>query len=166
MVAAAEHGPPPVSFDDPALRRLRIGLPLVGAEGANTPPVQALARRGIVTNVEGFSMWDEASVANPPAKIIDAVADGEIDLAYVWGPIAGYLFAQRHPGQVTVTPIAGDPEQPSLPFSYDMAVGVRQADSALLVAIDAAFAHRAADIRAILADYGVPLTEAADAARP
>src|SRR5881394_1172447 len=36
------------SLGDPRLAGLRIGVQLVGDDGANTPPVHALARRGIV----------------------------------------------------------------------------------------------------------------------
>src|SRR5437868_5194931 len=35
------------SFDDPALRTLRVGVQLIGDDGANTPPVHDLAKRGI-----------------------------------------------------------------------------------------------------------------------
>jgi mxaJ protein len=40
------------SLDDPRLARLRIGVQMIGAEAANSPPAHALARRGIVTRVE------------------------------------------------------------------------------------------------------------------
>ena len=71
------------SFDDPVLRQLRIGLHAVGDDGANPPPVHALARRGIVKNVSGFTMWDVDSVLNPQGRIIDAVVNGDIDVAIV-----------------------------------------------------------------------------------
>ena len=77
------------SFDDPVLRELRIGLHEVGEDGANQPPAHALARRGIVRNIVGYTMWDVDSVANPPGKVIDAVAEGEVDAAIVWGPFGG-----------------------------------------------------------------------------
>ncbi len=71
------------TFDDPALRTLRLGLRLVGADGANTPPSLSLARRGLVGNVTGFPMWDAEDVANPQGRIIDAVAEGTVDAAIV-----------------------------------------------------------------------------------
>jgi mxaJ protein len=36
------------SFDDPALRTLRIGLHFIGDDYANPPPAHTLGRRGIV----------------------------------------------------------------------------------------------------------------------
>ena len=41
------------SFDDPMLRRLKVGVQLVGDDGANTPPAHSLSRRGVIANVVG-----------------------------------------------------------------------------------------------------------------
>ena len=83
------------SFDDPRLRTLTIGVQMVGNDAMNTPPAHALARRGIVENVRGYMLYGDYSRPNPPAEIIDAVAREEIDLAAVWGPLAGYFAAKQ-----------------------------------------------------------------------
>ncbi|HMH55230.1 MAG TPA: transporter substrate-binding domain-containing protein, partial [Gemmatimonadales bacterium] len=49
------------SLDDPVLRKLRIGVQLVGDDYANTPPVHALSRRGIVKNLVGYSVLGDYS---------------------------------------------------------------------------------------------------------
>src|SRR4051794_21309122 len=59
------------SFDDEALRTLRVGVQLIGDDGANPPPAHALARRGIITNVVGFMLYGDYSEENPPARIIE-----------------------------------------------------------------------------------------------
>src|SRR4051812_33001916 len=56
------------SLDDPALRGLRIGVQLVGNDGADTPPAHALARRGIITNMVGFTLYGNYRDPNPPAR--------------------------------------------------------------------------------------------------
>ena len=58
------------SFDDPALRRLKIGVHLIGDDGFNVPPAHALARRGIIENVRGYSLYDDYTKENPPARLI------------------------------------------------------------------------------------------------
>lgn len=153
--------PVPSGFDDPRLRELRIGVQALGAEGANTPPTEALARRGIVDRVVGFPMWGPEDDESPPAHLIDAVAEGQVDLALVWGPYAGY-FARRHAGQLRITPVLRDPLQPALAFRYPMALGVRRGDAALLAELQAALQRRAPAVRAILQDYGVPLADGGD----
>ena len=142
-------------FDAPALRTLKIGVQALGAEGANTPPAGALARRGIVDHVVGFPMWGEENDETPQARIIDAVASGEIDVAVVWGPFAGY-FARRHGDALQVTPATADLQQPALAFRYEMTLGVRRGDDALLAELQQVLDRRGPEIRAILNEYGIP----------
>ncbi|TGT34813.1 quinoprotein dehydrogenase-associated putative ABC transporter substrate-binding protein, partial [Mesorhizobium sp. M4B.F.Ca.ET.169.01.1.1] len=84
-----QDGPDVTSFNAPRLRGLRIGVQLIGDDGANSPPVRALSRRGIVGHLIGYPVYGDYAAPNPPARIVDAVASGEIDLAVVWGPLAG-----------------------------------------------------------------------------
>ena len=144
------------SFDDPALKPLRIGLHAVGDDGDNPPPVYSLARRGMARNVVGFKLWDVDGIKNPQGRIIDAVAKGDIDVAIVWGPFAGY-FAKQQPIPLTIVPAPTDIA--ALPLEYSMALGVRTGDDALRRRLDAVLDKRRDDIRAILAGYGVPLVD-------
>lgn len=150
-------------FDDAWLKDARIGLQLVGGEGAGTPPANALGARGIVDHITGFAMWAEAGVQDPQGRIVDAVARGEIDVAFVWGPFAGW-FAKSHGAALRVTPIDGDPKAPDMPFTFAMAVGVRKADTALRDRIQQALDRRRAEIGRVLAEYAIPTLPARPAA--
>jgi mxaJ protein len=141
------------SFDDPALGRLRIGVPLVGDDGANPPPAHALGRRGIVDNVVGFSVYGDYRQDSPPLRVLDAVVAGGVDVAVVWGPLAGY-FARKNRVPLRIRPTA--PSDGGLPLAFDMAVGVRKGDEALARTLDAALARRRAEVGRLLDDYGVP----------
>ena len=99
------------SFDDPRLHSLRIGVHLMGDDGANAPPAHALARRGIINNVVGYTIYGDYSEANPPARVLDALAAGAIDVAVVWGPLAGY-FASREPAPLEFVPVVPAAEPP------------------------------------------------------
>ncbi|MER8578846.1 substrate-binding domain-containing protein [Mesorhizobium sp. M1423] len=151
------------SFNDPRLRDLRIGVQLIGDDGANSPPVQALGRRGIVGHVIGFPVYGDYSAPNPLARIIEAVANGDIDLAVVWGPLAGY-FGAKQKMPLRITPVAPRIDGPLLPMIYDISMGVRRDDDALRGEVDAALAKHRAEIDAILAEYGVPRLDVAGAA--
>jgi mxaJ protein len=144
---------PVTSLDDPALRSLTIGVQLVGDDGANSPPVHALGRRGLGGNLRGFPIYGDYGTAAPAAAIVDAVAHGEVDLAVVWGPIAGY-FAKSEPVPLRLTPIAAD--TPVLPMSFAIAIGVSRTDTELRDTLDQALARNRPAVDAILADYGVP----------
>jgi mxaJ protein len=143
-------------FDDPALKDLRIGVQAVGADGYNTPPSEALALRGIVQHVEGYPMVDVSTVENPVARMVDDVAKGTLDVAILWGPFAGW-FAKEHGDALAIAPVTADPRQPGLAFTYAMAPAVRRGHDALAARVQAAFDRHAGEIRAVLADYGVPL---------
>ncbi|ATQ69189.1 MULTISPECIES: quinoprotein dehydrogenase-associated putative ABC transporter substrate-binding protein [Methylosinus] len=150
-----------VSFDDEWLREARIGLPLVGNEGATTPPALSLSTRGFTEHITPFPMWAEDGASQPPqGRIIDAVAAGEIDVAFVWGPVAGF-FARKHGGALRIEPITHDPRRPEVAFVFPMAVGVRKADVALRDRLQRALDAHTVEIAAILRESGVPLVAAA-----
>jgi mxaJ protein len=142
------------SFDDPALRTLRIGVPLVGDDGADPPPVHALARRGIIDNVVGFTVYGDYRQDSPPRRMLDALASGDIDLAVVWGPLAGW-FARTTRVPVRVTAVSPVREGP-LPFTFAIALGVRKDDEPLQRKLDAILRRRRADIDRLLEEYGIP----------
>jgi len=144
-----------LTLDDPRLRRLRIGVQLVGDDGSNTPPAQALVRRGIVDNVTGFMLYGDYGRPSPAAEIVRAVADRRIDVALVWGPVAGY-FARRVKPALRIEPVTPWLDDRAWPMAFDIAVGVRKDDPGLRKEIDRALARHRGEIKALLASYGVP----------
>jgi mxaJ protein len=143
------------TFDDPVLRRVRVGVQLAGDDYANAPPAHALTKRGIVQNVRGYTLYGDYREPNPPARIVDAVARGDIDVAVVWGPLAGY-FATREPVPLRIVPVSPQIDLPFLPFVFDISMGVRREDKALRDEIDGILTRRRAAIDSILTHYGVP----------
>jgi mxaJ protein len=154
-----QDGPDVASFNDPRLRDLRIGVQLIGDDGANSPPVQALGRRGIVGHLIGYPVYGDYSAPNPPARIVEAVAAGQVDLAVVWGPLAGY-FAARQKVPLRISPVVPLIDGPLLPMVYDISMGVRREDDALRGEVNAALAKHRAEIDSVLAQYGVPRLDA------
>jgi mxaJ protein len=155
VFVSRKSGPDISSFDDPRLGELNIGVQLIGDDGANSPPVGALARRGIVGRLRGFPVYGDYSTPNPPSRIVEAVANGEIDIAIVWGPLAGY-FLDKEPVPLKLSPVSPRIDGPLLPMIYDISMGVRRDDDALRNQIDAALAKRRVEIDEVLAAYHVP----------
>lgn len=160
FVALESRGLRPRTLNDPVLRELTIGVQLIGDDGANTPPAHALARRGMARNLRGFTVYGDYSRPNPPARILDAVVAGEVDIAAVWGPLAGW-YARRATLPLVLTPVLPRIDGPVLPMVFDISMGVRREDEALARALDAALARRRAEVDAILAEYGVPRLDTA-----
>jgi mxaJ protein len=143
------------SFDDPRLRRLRIGVHLIGDDGANTPPVHALSSRGVVGNVQGYMLAGDYSRANPPARLIEAVAHGDVDVAIAWGPLAGY-FAKVSSVKLKLVPVSPAIDLPFLPQVYDISLAVRRGDKDLRAEIDAVLERERDTIATLLTEFGVP----------
>ena len=139
------------SYDDPALRRIRIGVHLTDFDF--TPPGIALVRRGI-RNITPFSLYGSNEEPSPPSRIIDAVANRTIDVAFVWGPTAGY-FVQRSQVPLEISPMP--PRDGPVPLEFGMAAGVRKGDLKRKQEIEAALERSKAQIAAILREYGVPV---------
>ena len=143
------------SFDDEALRHLRIGVPMVGDDYAATPPAAAMIKRGLAKNLVSYSVFGDYGQPNPPAKLIEAVRTGEIDVAMAWGPLAGY-FARAPDTTLVITPVSPQIDLPFMPMTFDIAMGVRQSDSLFAAQLDAIIDRRRGAIDSLLARYGVP----------
>jgi mxaJ protein len=144
------------SFDDPQLKRLTIGVQMVGNDAMNTPPAHALARRGLTSNVRGYMLYGDYDDPNPPAQIVEAVASGKIDAAVVWGPLAGY-FAARSPAPLVLSRVSPWLDGPQWPMVFDISMGVRRGDEAFRRRLDRILDEERPAIRALLVSYHIPL---------
>jgi mxaJ protein len=116
FVTRAEEGAI-TGFDDARLRELKIGVQSVG-DDAVTPPVEALLHRGLQANILPYTLHGNASDPNSAAGIVHAVAAGDIDVAVLWGPFAGYFASrQEKPLQVRLASAErGEPRPLSRPM--------------------------------------------------
>ena len=146
------------SLDDPRLRSLRIGLHTIGDDYSNGPGADALARRGIVDNVVGYSIYGNYSEDTPPARLIEAVAKSDIDVAIAWGPIAGWA-AKQVDVPLRLEAVTPQIDPPFTPFVYDMSMAVRRGEDTLKARVEQALEKRAPEVRALLERYGVPIVE-------
>ncbi len=139
------------SLDDAALKKLRIGVHV------NTPGHDALARHGLSENVAAYRLFFDFRDADPsvrPQRVLEDVASGALDVAVTWGPLAGY-FAKAHPSPaLEIVPLEDDAAEV---LSYEFSMGVRKGARDLKSQLEGALERRAAEVRNILVEYGVPL---------
>lgn len=157
-VTRADRGLDIASFDDERLKTLKIGVQMIGDDFSNTPPAHALSKRGMIDNVRGYMIYGDYEQPDPQADIIRAVASGAVDVAFVWGPVAGY-FAGESDVPLKLTPVSPHFDGPQLPMVFDISMGTRKADIELRRQVEDVLARHAADVRAILSEYRVPLVE-------
>lgn len=145
------------SLTDPALRKYRIGVHMIGDEGVTVPPAQELARRGLLNNFVWYNLYgNHPLAANPSAELITGVERGNVDVAIAWGPMAGY-FASKSPVPLRLTRICGLHSPGALPTTFEISMAVQHGNSRLLNQLNEIIVHRRPEIRHVLARYGVPL---------
>ena len=144
------------SLNDPVLRDLKIGVQLVGDDGADTPPVHALARRGIIKNIVGYTLYGDYARPNPPARIMEAVINGDVDLAIVWGPLAGSYARRTTHVPLQIAPVMPAIDPPGMQFAFSIAMGVRTGDAPLRDELNGVLTAERVAIERILDSYGVP----------
>lgn len=83
------------------------------------------------------------------------MANGDIDAALVWGPVAGPL-ARLQPVPLLLAEVQPRIDGPTLPMMFDISMGLRREDVELKREVEAALASRRAEIDAILAEARVP----------
>ena len=140
-----------ISFDDPRLRNLTVGVPVVGDDLAATPPGHALAQRGIADHVVGFAPF---GVEPPQARILALLQSGDLDVAVLWGPQASWVA--RRLGPAYATHEARDDAHDGAISAFPIAVAVRLGETALRDEIDQALERARPAIERVLDDYGVP----------
>ena len=142
------------TLDDPAWKKLRIGVNLLNSDAENTPPAMALSRHGVVGNLVGFTTF--YSELNRPEDIVKAVVDKQVDVSIVWGPLAGY-FAQRSPVPLVVQPLAEFDSVTGLPFAFNMSMAVRRREPEFRDSLEKVIDRKRPELEAILRQYAVPL---------
>jgi len=155
-VFVSRQSDPAPSLNSPALHGLKIGVQVLEEE--YTPPGEALARRGLQGAIVGFD-----TIGDGADSIVRAVANRKVDIALVWGPLAGY-FAKQFGRNLRLTPVEPEVDPPGLPFTFAISMGVRKGNVVLREELEKILADRETDIRAILDDYGVPQLQMASLA--
>lgn len=137
---------------DPRLKKARIGVTLLPSD-EQLPPTQALSHYGVVGNLRGFqAMYNDE---NRPEDVVNAVITGDVDVAILWGPLAGY-FAKNAAVPLILTPLGERDSLADVPFRYDIAMAVRRRDRELRDSLEATLRKRAPEIQAILKEFNVP----------
>jgi ABC-type amino acid transport substrate-binding protein len=137
-------------FEDPRLKTMRIGI--IGA----TPPSDLLVRHGLMANAKPYALMVDTRFDSPTHQMIEELAKGEIDLGFLWGPIAGY-YVKRDKLPLQFAPVPNEPGAPRM--DYHIAMGVRANEPEWRRRINAAVQKHQPEITALLHEYGVPLLD-------
>jgi quinoprotein dehydrogenase-associated probable ABC transporter substrate-binding protein len=141
------------SLSDPRLKGAKIGVV------AGTPPVTYLAINGLLPQIKSYALTVDTRYDSPTAEMMADLDRGVIDVALLWGPIAGY-YALHAKTATAVTPLVKETGGPKL--VYRIAFGVRHSDQNWKRDLNKLISQNRAEIDAILRSYGVPLLDEND----
>jgi mxaJ protein len=153
MVYRKDSGLALRSLADTTFRRLKIGVHLLNSDAENTPPAMAMSQFGSVGNLVGFSTFF-SEAGDRPEDIFNAVIDKRIDVAIVWGPMAGY-FVNRMNAPLVVQPVQEDSVD-GIPFAFSMGMATRKRDRGLRDSLQLFLDQNKPAIDGILKDFGIP----------
>ena len=139
------------TMSDPQLRGLRLGVV------AGTPPVDVIARLGLLGNIRPYHLVADTRRRKPARQAILDVANGVTDVAFIWGPIAAY-YAREAEQELVLVPLVNETQKARLNFRVSMAVRYNETD--WKHEINRVLRELQPDIDAILHEYGVPLLNA------
>jgi quinoprotein dehydrogenase-associated probable ABC transporter substrate-binding protein len=138
---------------DPRLKTKRIGIV------AGTPPATYLAVNGLMVRAKPYPLVVDTRVDSSAAAMMGDLASREIDVAVMWGPMAGY-YAKLADPRMRVTLLTKDTGGP--PLAYRIAMGVRPTDQNWKRLLNRLIAENRSDINRMLIGFGVPLLDEND----
>ncbi len=139
------------SLDDPVLDELKIGV------FQHSGLREALERRGHKDLELHIISYDtDLRPETQPWQQVQKVIDGELDVAGVWGPFAGWLQKMKG-APIVLQPVNLMDDQ--VPLEFELAIGMQRNQVVLKYMLDWALTRKKDEIAAILKDYGVPLVK-------
>lgn len=136
-----------LKLDKDTLRSLKFGV------FGQSPPVDWLLKHGLFDQAVPYQKQTGDPEGYPGQMIEKDLVAGKIDVAFAWGPIAGYFGKKVTNPQLSVVPFRPAPD---IKFDYSIAMGVRHGERAFQNQIEQLIEKNRVKIQAILAEYGVP----------
>ena len=129
------------------LKKMKLGI------FVKSPATDWLLSHDLIGQAVSYQGQSGDPEAFPGEMIERDLAQGNVDAAFVWGPIAGY-FVNRSDNKVRLVPFP--PGQP-IRFDYEISMGVRYGEKAWRDKVDNWIASNQPKIDQILSSYQVPL---------
>jgi quinoprotein dehydrogenase-associated probable ABC transporter substrate-binding protein len=133
------------------LRALRIGV------FGRSPGTDWLLRNNLLDRAVVYAAQSGDPAENPAHTVERDLAGEQIDLAILWGPMAGFLVG-NHSEFPAWRAVPFVPER-EIKFDYEISMGVRFGEKEWKDTLDQWIASHEESVRGILASYLVPLVD-------
>lgn len=133
------------------LHSLRVGL------FAKSPASDWVLKNGLIDHAVMYPAQSGDPKETPDTIIERDLAAANIDVAAVWGPVAGFIVS-RHGGNDGWVSVPFKPD-PTIRFDYEISMGLRQGETQWQKTLDDWIGTHRDEITQILTTYHVPLIE-------
>lgn len=137
-----------LNLGDGRKARLRI------AAFDQTPGPAWLARHDMLRQMVPYQAMSGDPAAYPGEILEQALTDGRVDAAIIWGPIAGFFAKRAESVEMVVIPLHSEP---GVQMDYAISAGVRRGDDEGEAQLEQLIDATSGEIRALLESYNVPL---------
>ena len=134
------------------LRALHIGL------FAQGPASDWLLKNGLIGQAVMYAAQSGDPNETPDTIVERDLAAGKIDVAAVWGPVAGFIVSRHTDQGWMAVPFKPNPQ---IKFDYEISMGLRQGEKDWQKTLDDWIAAHHTQITEILTAYHIPLVEGA-----
>jgi len=134
----------------PNLRSLKFGL------FGGSPAADWVLKYNLMEQMVPYRLQSGAIEDYTGKVIIEDLLPGNIDVLFIWGPIAGY-FAKQHP-ELALVAMQSENEK-DVAFDFAISMGMRQPEKEWKEEINKLIEQNQDKINAILTEYGVPLVK-------
>jgi quinoprotein dehydrogenase-associated probable ABC transporter substrate-binding protein len=138
------------TLDAGSLKNLKIGVV------AGTPPATLLSKYGLLEQVRPYHRTVDTRLYSPATDAVEDVAQGNIDIAIIWGPIAGYT-ASKQEISLSVIPLPAIVD--SVPLAFNVSMGIRRRESNWKHQLNQELEKLTPEIQKILHEYKIPLLD-------
>lgn len=115
-------------------------------------------KHDLMDNMIPYVSQPGAADANPGMDILQDIIDDKIDVAIVWGPVAGYFYKNNKSDvELVMLPLEDDPDNPEMRFKYSVSMAVRYGEHKWKEQLSQLIKKNQDKINEILTDYGIPL---------
>jgi quinoprotein dehydrogenase-associated probable ABC transporter substrate-binding protein len=140
-----------LSLPPQKLQALRIGI------FGRSPAADWLLQNGLIERAEMYAPQSGDPNETPNTIVDRDLSSGKIDLAIVWGPVAGQLVG-AHGGKDGWVALPFKPD-PKIKFDYEISMGLRQGEKDWQAVLDQWIGSHHDQIQSILVSYHIPLLD-------
>ncbi len=139
-----------LKFDPQKRKSLRFGV------FGRSPVADWLLKNGLMEQMVSYQTQTGDPDQYPGEMVEKDLANGKIDVAFLWGPIAGYYAKNATTVPIVAIPLAS---RADIKFDFSIAMAVRFGEKEFKERIDQLILQNRQKITAILEEYGVPLID-------